>query len=199
MNMIRGKGEEGQVYLVLLTFIIFLMAGAGIIAKYAGQDEVSSKAQTAADAAALAGANVAVGSVLDALLSPTPQLEFGCDVGRSAASDYAHRNGATLSSYCYDFTTGTARAEVAVAKPVSGEQEIQVSSARLGGVPDCKETVPDATEPPPTDDPTEPPADEDPKPPPMECSILGDVFEPGGDLSLGDLKDLLEPRLVPST
>lgn len=24
-------------------------------------------------------------------------------------------------------------------------------------------------------------------------------FEPGGDLSLGDLKDLLEPRLVPST
>lgn len=199
MNKIWGKCEEGQVYLVLLTFIIFLMAGAGIIAKYAGQDEVSSKAQTAADAAALAGANVAVGSVLDALLSDTPELEFGCDVGRSAASDYARRNGATLSSYCYDFTTGTARAEVAVAKPVSGEQEIQVSSARLGAVPDCKEKVPEATEPPPTDDPTEPPVDEDPEPPPMECSILGDVFEPGRDLSLGDLKDLLEPRLVPST
>ncbi|MDQ3157974.1 MAG: pilus assembly protein TadG-related protein [Actinomycetota bacterium] len=199
MNRTRGKGEEGQVYLVLLTFIVFLMAGGGMIAKYAGQDEVSSEAQTASDAAALAGAQVAVSSVLDALLNDTPELELGCDIGRSAASDYAQRNGATLSSYCYDFNTGTARAEVEVDKPVSGEQEVQVSSARLRALPVCKDKVPEETEPPPTDEPTNPPADDEPEPPATECSILGDVFEPGDDLSLGDLKDLLEPHLVPST
>lgn len=51
----------------------------------------------------------------------------------------------------------------------------------------------------PTDDPIVPPSDEESGPPAAECSILGDVFDPGGDLSLGDLKDRLEPSLVPST
>lgn len=195
MNMTRGRGEEGQVYLVLLTFIVFLMAGGGMIAKYAGQDEVSSQAQTASDAAALAGAKVAAANVLDALASDTPALEFGCDIGRSAAADYAQRNGASLSSYCYDFTTGTARAEVEVVKPVTRTVEIQVSSARLRGLPVCKEKIPAETEPPPTDTPS----DKAPAPSVSECSILGEDFTPGGDLSLDDLKDLLEPRLVPST
>jgi hypothetical protein len=83
---------------------------------------------------------------------------------------------------------------------VSGTQEIQVSSARLRGLPVCKEKVPEETDDPPADDPPADEEDEDPKPPPTECSILGgDVFTAGDDLSLGDMKDLLEPRLVPST
>ena len=191
MTKIRGKrlvrSEEGQVTLVLLTFIVFLIIGAGVVAKYAGRDSVSSEARTAADAAALAGAHVAVGNVLDELLADSPTFELGCDVGRAAASEYAQRNGASLTSYCFDILTGTARAEVSVVRPVTGGTKVQTAAARLGALPVCKED--------PADEGDEGDEDADPK---IKCSILGNDFEPGEDLDLGDLNRLLEPRLIGS-
>ncbi len=189
---IRGKrlvrSEEGQVTLVLLTFIVFLIIGAGVVAKYAGRDSVSSEARTAADAAALAGARVAVGNVLDELLADSPTFELGCDVGRSAASNYAQRNGASLTSYCFDVITGTARAEVSVARPISGGTKVQTAAARLGALPVCRdEAADDAAD----------PGDEEAEPT-VTCSILGNDFEPGEDLDLSDLNRLLEPRLIPA-
>jgi len=191
VSIIGGKrlarSEEGQVTLVLLTFIVFLIIGAGVVAKYAGRDSVSAEARTAADAAALAGARVAVGNVLDDLLLDSPKFELGCDVGRSAASAYAQRNGASLTSYCFDILTGTARAEVSVERPVSGGTKVQTSAARLRALPVCKEDPADEG-----DD-----ADEADKPK-VKCTILGNDFEPGKDLDLDDLHRLLEPRLIPT-
>ncbi len=188
------RSEEGQVTLVLLTFIVFLIIGAGVVAKYAGRDSVSSEARTAADAAALAGARVAVGNVLDELLVDAPTFELGCDVGRSAASTYAQRNGASLTSYCFDILTGTARAEVSVDRPISGGTKVQTAAARLGALPVCRDEAPDEGD---AGDEGGGAGDEEAEPT-VTCSILGTDFEPGGDLDLDVLDRLLEPRLIPA-
>ncbi len=194
MTFIGGKrltrGEEGQVTLVLLTFIVFLIIGAGVVAKYAGRDSVSSEARTAADAAALAGARVAVSNLLDELLIDSPELDLGCDIGRSAASSYAQQNGAALTSYCFDILTGTARAEVAVERPVSGGTKVQSAAARLRALPVCRDE--------PADEAAEGAEDAEEEEPKVTCTILGTDFEPGDDLDLGDIARLLEPRLIPN-
>ena len=192
-----SRREEGQVYLVLLTLMLFLISGGALIAKYSGQDEVSSEARSAADAAALAGANIASENLLGQLLGGAPNFELSCDVGRTEANDYAQRNDATLTSYCFDIFTGTARAEVTIDKPVTGRQTTQTASAKLRALPHCEEKEP---EPPPDDDENED-EEEEPKEPPkpiITCSLLGLDFELGDDvdLDLDKLKHLLEPRLV---
>lgn len=190
-----NEHEEGQVYLVLLMLVAFLIASGGLIARYAGQDSVSAQARTAADAAALAGADIAVEDLLDELLNDTPSFEFGCDVGRSAAENYAAKNGATLTSYCFNFATGVARAEVRINRLVSNRAKYQVSSAKLPSMPNCVEEEPG--EPAENDDVDE---SAEPPEPSIRCTLLGldDDFGPGDELNLDAIARLLEPRLVAS-
>ncbi len=104
-------GDDGQVVtaLVVLAFgIILSLVVLGLVPLGQASDE-SSQAANAADAAALAGATeirkrllVEVGRLvfeeLDGFLSGSNACSA---VGRSAAEDYAARNGASVTSYCY--------------------------------------------------------------------------------------------------
>jgi hypothetical protein len=105
----RGVAQGGQAVtaVVVMAFgIILAVAVGGLIPLGQATDE-SSQANNAADAAALGGAHAIRGVLLDRLVS----LPFGdldslgsgdvCSMGRGAAEEYAARNRATLSRYCY--------------------------------------------------------------------------------------------------
>lgn len=106
-----GGGDDGQVVtaLVVLAFAMILAVVVVGLAPLGQATDESSQAANAADAAALAGAN----EVRDLLLADVGQLRFedldvflrgstGCSAtGRAAAEDYAQRNGAAVTSYCY--------------------------------------------------------------------------------------------------
>lgn len=197
----RHEREKGQSSLVLLAFISFLILGAGFIAKFAGEDDVASQTRTAADAAALAGADDVVDDLVGQLLAVPPTLNAGCSLGRSAASQYAQRNDARLTYYCFDLGTGTATAEVAIDKPGGGVETL-TSSARLRALPSCSERpTPTTTPTPEDDDEDESPETPEPTEPPdpiFDCTIAGldGVFTPAGGFDIDAVKRLMEPRLV---
>jgi hypothetical protein len=129
---------------------------------------VDAKAQdrTAADAAALAGAqgvreDLLAGLGSDGLPGSWTDLPGAAGLGRYDAEQYARYNGSTLVSYWFDPTDGTAHA-VVEGHPVDGELSRSTAVARVD-LPRCDPLDPPAPPAPPV--PSEKPDPKDPKDP----------------------------------
>lgn len=211
----RLRRERGQVALALILSVTVGLVAVGIfgvVALSRGADE-KSKAQSAADAAALAGA--------DALVEDLPgrlgrlvgrgglQGLFGCDLGRDAASDFAGRNEAQLTEYCYDARDDRVRVAVRMNEGVTedvgpAEAEAEASAGiDFGSCSWRNEDPPTPTTTTPTTTSTAPPPTTPPPAPDfitqLNCGRLSARFQVNGEtgklqLVKVDIDDV-EPRL----
>jgi hypothetical protein len=223
------RDEEGAaasallIAAVLIGFAIFVyMAiplGAAVDAK--------ARNRTAADAAALAGAEGVREDLLaglgDAGLPGSwTELPSVAGLGRSAAEEYAHYNDATLLSYWFDASDGTAHVEVE-GQDVDGQLSHSSAVAQVD-LPHCDPLDPpdpptptETATPDPDGDgndegPADPlPSEPPPPPPPVDLSVHCDGFDltfqvkytadggvevhfPPGQL--GKIRDAMDVRLI---
>lgn len=220
----RSRDERGQVAtaMFIVTFTALLAVALwGVFALSRGVDE-RSQAQSAADAAALAGAGAleaAIPVLLGELSSkaglPGLGSSIGCGLGQGDAQQYAERNEAILTDYCFDFGADRVRAVVEMADPVSED----VGPAEAGALAETGVSLDGCTwedeEPPPTPTPTPTPTPsgsptatptptEPPDPPDLgttlDCGFFTAQFTilgSSGLLRLDDVQvDPIEPRLI---
>lgn len=220
----RRRDERGQVttaLVIMATVFLVALAVFGVSALGHGVDE-KSKAQSAADAAALAGAG-SIANELTALLGLLHSKGdlgglAGCALGQPDASAYAAKNDATLTSYCFDLARNRVEASVRMNQPVSDEVGPAVARAVASSgfdVGSCswQDDPPPSPTPTPTPTPTEspdepsgpPPSPTPPPPPPdigttLTCGPIVAHFVIGGSNGLLSLVDVdvhgLEPRLI---
>ncbi|HYF73418.1 MAG TPA: pilus assembly protein TadG-related protein [Nocardioides sp.] len=222
----RLRDESGQVttgLVVVVTVGLIAVAVWGVALLSRGVDE-KSQAQSAADAAALAGAG-SLAEVLPDLLSMMTDKgglgsTAGCGLGQDRASTYAQKNDATLTSYCFDFAAGEVTADVEMNEPVNEDVGPAVASAKATTGLDLSSCSWTDDDPPPTPTPTPTPTPSDgpgpgpsgppsPPPPPPPPPDLGTTLSCGpltarfmidgesGLLSLVDFElDGLEPSLI---
>lgn len=203
------------VMIVMLGLLAVAFLGVFLLSR--GVDE-RSKAQSAADAAALAGAGVlddAIPELLGLVHGKTDLASLiGCGLGEADARHYADANDAAVTSYCFDAGSDRISVEVRMQDPVSGD----VGPAEAGAVAETGLRLGSCWWHDATPDPVEPPADDDkgggkgdgkddepPPPPPdipttLDCGPLHASFLIGGVDGLLRLTDFhldrLEPRLV---
>jgi hypothetical protein len=99
MGRPRGRDEDGQVLPALLLLMVVLLAGGILLLQVGRATSLRADAVTAADAAALAGAQSIRAQYAEYLLATAgADTAFTPDSGRvcDAARDYASRNGGTL-------------------------------------------------------------------------------------------------------
>ena len=208
--------EQGQAAMWLVLTVAFLLVALGVTAYsrlVSATDEVSGL-QTAADAAALAGAQAIARDAPQAIKDAVRDGGGSpCGLGRGEAQSFAARNGATVTSYCYypvqDRIEVTVRSQSVLE---SGRREDASAVAELGlRLGPC--VLPDAPEPPepePTPTPT-PSSTSTPTPTPTptpddvvkkgRCGdVEFDVTFPGGggppSFGWGQLKVEADPRLT---
>ncbi len=208
--------EQGQAAMWLVLTVAFLLVALGVTAYsrlVSATDEVSGL-QTAADAAALAGAQAIARDAPQAIKDAVRDGGgIPCGLGRGEAQSFAARNGATVTSYCYypvqDRIEVTVRSQAVLE---SGRREDASAVAELGlRLGPC--VLPDAPEPPepePTPTPT-PSSTSTPTPTPTptpddvvkkgRCGdVEFDVTFPGGggppSFGWGQLKVEADPRLT---
>lgn len=208
----RREGGQAAMWLVLTVAICLLGLGVTAYSRLATAADEVSGLQTAADAAALAGAQSiakdAPSALKDAILGGS---SLPCGLGRAAAQDFAQRNDATVTSYCYspvaDKVEVTVRSERVLE---SGQRESTDAVAELGiklgpcKLPDPPEE-PEEPEPEPTPTGTESPT---PTPTPTPDDVVkkgrcGDLEfdvtfpgEGGGPvIGWGQFKVNTEPKL----
>jgi len=201
--------------MIAVTVGLVAVTTLGVLRLGAAVDE-SGQARTAADAAALGGAtDIRDGLVetLAGLRSPDDLLDlFPCGAGRDGALELAARNGADVTSYCYDALAD--RVEVTVRNRASGDPATGVATssavASVGLAPAGCTWDPD-----PSATPSGPPGDggggggdgggDEAGVLTLTCGDLTVEFEMGDDgLALKTppeelaraVEDLLEPRLV---
>ncbi len=201
--------------LVMIT-VVALVAVAlfGVVAISRGADE-RTRAQTAADAAALAGVD-AVPALLTVLFDGVDSkddlgtLVLGCNLGLAQAQSYASQNDAVVTSYCFNASTGRAEVAVRMNDPVSadnGPAEADAKAENGFARSSCSwvDEEPEETDEP---EPAPPAEGETPPPPPpppnwtttLTCGGLKAVFTVDGetgDLALESFDvTALEPTLV---
>jgi hypothetical protein len=212
----RRSGDAGQVataVMLVVTAGLVAVTTLGVLRLGAAVDE-RGQAQTAADAAALGGAtDIRDGLVetLTGLRSPEGFVDlFTCGSGRDGALDLAARNGAEVTSYCYDPLTD--RAEVSVENRASGDPATGVAVASavasVGLAPAECTFEPDPSASPSPDGPDDPEGPDEPDGAGVVTLTCGDLvveFESdGGELRLRtppdelarQAEDAFEPRLV---
>lgn len=192
----RHAREAGQVTTTLaLAFAIALVSIGivGVLGLGRAVDE-RSQARSAADAAALAGATSlhgALPSIFARLRAPGDPLDFGgCSLGRETAVDFAARNEAALTSYCFDVANDRVEVSVQMNDAVSpGGPKAKARAVAASGMGLDRCVWPDL----------EPPKDPDPDPEPepgpvpapqpepvpirLVCGLVEAelLFEPGAD------------------
>lgn len=212
MRTLRGRvsGDEGQMTLVLVAFMLALFVGASLVVKFAGGERVSAQARTAGDAAALAGLESVRTALLDRLADGDVDLRsLACGTGEGEAADYADRNDGRLADYCYDPVRGRVDVTVTVRRR-SGASEEQRSAAKFAVLPSCRIVAPPEPTPTPTPTPTPSPTGtatptptptptpEPPPPPSHQCDVpgIGVVhINPGHDWR-DVLREAMKPVLV---
>lgn len=219
----RRRDERGQVttaLVIVVSVALISVAIWGVLLLGRGVDE-KSQAQSAADAAALAGA----GSLADALPTMLGLLDgkgglgslAGCGLGQDRASTYAQKNEARLTSYCFDLGSGRVEASVEMNERVSDDVgparaeavattglDLSACSWQDDDPPEPTPTPTPTSEPSPSDDP-EPSEEPTPEPPPdlgttLSCGAITAHFVINGTTGLLSFVDVevhgLEPRLV---
>jgi hypothetical protein len=200
--------------MIVVTVSLVAVTAFGVLRLGAAVDE-RGQAQTAADAAALGGAE-AVREGLPARFAAVTSVEdleavgrdLTCGAGREGAVGLAAANRAEVTSYCYDSFAD--RVEVTVVNRATGDPATGPATASavasLGLLVDDCELPADASTPAPS-----PPPDggDEPEEPGVVELVCGDVtigFERSDDGGLElatdpddlaeQLEDALEPRLV---
>lgn len=207
--------EGGAAALTLLVTAIVVSLGIifYMVLPLATAGDRKAANRTAADAAALAGADWVLND-LGTLLTTQGWLGSWGDYQRligdstPAAQTYAQRNGGTLVEYRFDFGRWEAWAKVESPQVRDAGKPVSEATARLE-FPDCtSRPSDDPTTPPPADEDPPPPADEDPPPPDMtlNCDGLDVTLVPVvgsdpiryelSDLAISGLLDLVTTRLV---
>jgi hypothetical protein len=180
-----GQIATGLIVCAALGAVVLLVA---VLLPLAGASDQRSRAQTAADAAALAAVQGLGRSVEDALARPLPfaggrlQPLAGCPAGRPRAAELAGRNGAELTDYrhlsCGVSGRRTAvQVEVRMQQPLPSGHRSQARAAAQMGFPtapcrlspDPAAILAELTAPPPPPPPPPPlpdPADPSDQPPP---------------------------------
>ncbi|WP_435743814.1 pilus assembly protein TadG-related protein [Nocardioides sp. SYSU DS0663] len=212
-----GQITTGLVMVVSVALIAVAFSGVALLSR--GVDE-KSQAQSAADAAALAGAGALrdlIGELLDLVTSKGGLGgTAGCALGRDLASTYAEKNDATLTDYCFDLASGEVRASVRMQEPVSDEVDAAEASAVASTGLDLSScTWQDEEPPPPSPTPTATPsatatpsdgptASPEPPPPPpdlgttLSCGPLTAEFVIDGETGLLSLAGFELGGLTPS-
>lgn len=131
----RRLGERGQVAMSLISIALVGLVALAFFGIYLFGRGVNDKtqSQTAADAAALAGAQDLVGSVTTLLAGLTAKDlggVGGCNAGKNVAESYAEKNDAALTDYCFDSRTG----EVAVSVRLDHEVAADLGPATASAV-----------------------------------------------------------------
>lgn len=212
-------GEDGQVVtalVVMVSGIILAIVVAGLIPLGQATDE-SSQASNAADAAALGGAT----AVRDVLLAEVARLRFDdldalgrswpCSMGRDGAEDFAARNAAVVTRYCYFPLEDRIEVDVQLRStglPGNGPARaravasvgLRLSTCRRRDDPSPPTTT-TATVADPAAPPTAPPPPAYPPGTELRCrgAVLRFVVAPDGRVQLvppGRLADVLVPRLI---
>lgn len=220
---VRRRDERGQIatpIVIMASTFLIALALLGVAALGHGTDE-KSQAQSAADAAALAGAG-ALADELPAILGMLHSKGglaglVGCGLGQSQASTYASKNDASLTSYCFNLAHNRVEASVQMNDPVSDDVGPAVADAVAStgfdaGSCSWQDDPPPSPSPTPTptespdDEPSGPPPSPTPPPPPpdigttLTCGPIVAHFVIGGSSGLLTLVDVdvhgLEPRLV---
>lgn len=153
LHSARRRDEEGLAASALL--VTGLLVGLAMFAFWAvpftTAIDAKAKNRTAADAAAIAGAEGVREDLLTSIAADgVPGAWTGlpgiAGLGRYPAEEYAALNDATLVSYYFDATDGTAHVQVR-GRGVDGEASRSSAVAQVD-LPECEEL-----EPPPLDDP----------------------------------------------
>ena len=193
----RRAAERGSVPVTALMVmaILALIFTIGITALFAAAGDERSSAMHAADAAALAGARGVLDDAPRAMqpgfltVAEIPLLLGGSictQTGRVDAVRLAQRNGATLTSYCYNVYTDTVRVTVRMNDhnvgngPATASAEAATTFQAASCVINPDFELPEEEEP--EEEP--PPADATPTPPPpppipddlettIDCGIVG--------------------------
>lgn len=135
-----SRDDRGQITTALVMVGIVLLVALGLLVTKLGQaTDARSKVQSAADAAALAGAQQirkdVPGLVLTAIRdrAKNPFVQPECGMGRAQAMDFAGRAGAEVVTYCYHPETDTVQVSVeSLSVSVSGEKAKAAAEARVG-------------------------------------------------------------------
>lgn len=157
MTSSEQRAERGQVamWLILVVSAGLLALGVSAYSRLITSTDQISSLQTAADSAALAGAQSIAKDAPDAIKAAvTGGGSLPCGLGQNAAQSFASRNGTSVTSYCYRPIQD--RVEVTVrSKDVleSGQRESTTAVAELGlKLGPC--TLPDPPEEPEEPEPT---------------------------------------------
>lgn len=216
----RPRGDQGQVATVVIVLVALglLLVIARVMLPIGEAADQRTRAQTAADAAALAGAEQVRDWVPSALLmalvpnvlpdGPVTVVNdwVRADIGAGEAHQYAVRNGARITQYRYIWSEGLVEARVVFdAAAETGGRAEAVARARVGPELAPCTTSDDYT--PPAPAPAPDPSDPDATPEePQEgfelvCGELRLPVEylgplPSIDLSLAELREKFRPRLI---
>lgn len=176
----REEREDGAAALSLLVMAIILSVGIVfyMVLPLATASDRKAANRTAADAAALAGADW-IRNDLETLLTDKGWLGSWEDyqpfigTGLESATDYAARNGGTLIGYSFDAGSWEAWAKVESPEVRDSGKPVSEAKAQLQ-FPDCTSKPADepTTTPPPADE-DPPPEDKDPPPPGMTLTCDG--------------------------
>ena len=210
----REEREDGAAALSLLVTAIVLSLGIVLYMSLplALASDRKAENRTAADAAALAGADWIRNDLETALttegwLGSWEDFEPFVGTGLDSAENYAQRNGGTLIGYTFDASSWESWAKVESPDVRNSGKPVSEARAHLE-LPDCSsEPADDPTTPPPDEDPAEDP-DEDEEPPgrTLHCDGLDIDLLPADDgdatrydlpeWAISGLVDLMVPKLI---
>lgn len=133
----RSQRERGQAVtaITMVATLVLVWVALNVIQDFSKGNSELSKLKSSADAAALAGAHDSVGFMwgrVQASLN-SKKNEWKCGDGRGSASEFANRNDATLTRFCY--TPGRDRVEATTRTKrvtATGDRESATSVAELG-------------------------------------------------------------------
>lgn len=187
MGQGRKERGSGPVTAILVLAIGALVLAIGVVALGALARGERSAAQHAADAAALAGAEMIIedlpglliGGFAQVLDLPGKTNAGACGQrGRVRAAQLAGANGATLTNYCWNVFTDRVTVKIVLNQSAEGEPaEAQATSATRFALSQCQigpivtpTPTPTPTPTGPTPSPTGPPPTP-PPPPPVETTM----------------------------
>jgi hypothetical protein len=217
---VRRRGDDGQVISFLTVGMVLTLVAITVVllVPLGRATDQREGAQTAGDAAALAGAQQVRNDAVDELLAGLARKEdlatsLTCGTGAGQAADLATRNGARIVRYCYDVADDRVEVLVEGVRNVQGThvpaRSVASVGARWGGCVWTDDPLPPPAPAPPPPGPPGPPAPPAPPAPPPDrgtrvtCGAFTATFVVRGSdgrllvqQSRAELEDRLRPRLV---
>jgi hypothetical protein len=136
----RGRRDDaGQVVTAVLVLVVLglLVVAVQVLLPVGRAADLKERAQAAADAAALAGAQDVKREVITRwsvpLIAPADLDNWlGCPNGAGEAAAFAGRNDARVTRYCHAFAIDRVQARVEGNTPLDGRRPLAAADARLG-------------------------------------------------------------------